>query len=85
MYNNVDSVTHNDTAIHLRVEHCIFVIKAKCKRARSLGPRSFGPRVPGPVFISLPWVTVVSGWSRCTMTTNASNYCHFPHSMDTCS
>ena len=22
-------------------------------------------------------------WSPCTMTTGASNYCHFPHSMDT--
>jgi len=24
-------------------------------------------------------------WSPCTMTTGASNYCHFPHTMDTSS
>ena len=36
------------------------------------------------IVIWLSWVTVVSVWSPCTMTTHASNYCHFPHSMDTC-
>ena len=49
---------------------------------------------PGPILtykqsvmsmIWLSWVTVVSVWSPCTMTTGASNCCHFPHSMDTCS
>ena len=35
--------------------------------------------------IWLSWVTVVPVWSPCTMTTGASNYCHFPHSMDTSS
>ena len=35
--------------------------------------------------IWLSWVAVVPVWSPCTMTTSASNYCHFPHSMDTSS
>ena len=35
--------------------------------------------------IWLSWVTVVPVWSPCTMTTGASNYYHFPHSMGTCS
>ena len=30
--------------------------------------------------IWLSWVTVVPVWSPCTVTTGASNYCHFPHS-----
>ena len=58
MYNNVDSVTNNDTDVRLSLEHCISVINAKYNRARSLGhwslghwslgPWYSGPLVPGP-------------------------------------
>ena len=61
VYNNADSVTNNDTAIRLSLEHCtvtscISFIKAKCNRARWLGhwfldSRSSGSQVPCPVFI----------------------------------
>ena len=42
---------------------CISVIKAKCNRARSLGPWSLGPRSSGPVFIVLTFF-------RCTQEVN---------------
>ena len=53
MYNNADSVTHNDTAICLSLEHCISLTKAKCNKARSLGPQSLGSLVLGSLN---PWV-----------------------------
>ena len=61
MYNNADSVTHNDTAVCLSLKHWHRLHfchhrKAKCNRVRSLGPWSLGPRSSGPRFsgYSLP-------------------------------
>ena len=47
MYNNADSVTHNDTVICLSLEHCFSLTKAKRNKARSLGPQSLGSLVLG--------------------------------------
>ena len=54
MYVNTDSVTHNNTAVHLSLEQVAFLSKAKCNRARSSGSWIPGPQVLGPWPLD-PW------------------------------